>query len=217
VVDYGSGNLRSVCKALDAVGARTRLIDAPAQLGEIDAVVVPGVGAFGDCARNLRATGLWEPLREWIAADRPYLGICLGYQLLFEGSEETPGVPGLGVLPGFVRRFPSGPLKVPHMGWNTLALRSPADALFQGLPADPSVYFVHSYHPVPADDSLVTATCDYGAGFAASVARGALKAVQFHPEKSQANGLAILRNFLASVAPSSISHLPSPDVVVSRH
>lgn len=217
VVNYGSGNLRSVCKALDAVGAHTRLIDAPDQLAEIDAVVVPGVGAFGDCARNLRATGLWEPLREWIAADRPYLGICLGYQLLFEGSEETPGVPGLGVLPGFVRRFPDGPLKVPHMGWNTLTLRTPADALFRGLPADPSVYFVHSYHPVPADESLITATCDYGAGFAASVARGALSAVQFHPEKSQANGLAILRNFVAALPSSPISNLPSSNAPLSSH
>ncbi len=151
IVDYGSGNLRSVSKALDAVGARTRLVPDPSALDEIDAVVVPGVGAFGDCARHLRATGLWEPLREWIAADRPYLGICLGYQLLFESSEETPGVEGLCVLPGVVRRFPPGALKVPHMGWNTLALRQPDDRLYAALPDSPSVYFVHSFFPVPAD------------------------------------------------------------------
>lgn len=199
IVDYGSGNLRSVSKALDAVGARTRMVSAPAGLDELDAVVVPGVGAFGDCARNLRATGLWEPLREWIAQDRPSLGICLGYQLLFESSEESPGIEGLGVLPGVVRRFPAGELKVPHMGWNTLAVRQPGDRLYEGLPPSPSVYFVHSYFPAPADWSAVSATCDYGGAFAASVTRGALSAVQFHPEKSQHVGLAILRNFVLSL------------------
>ncbi len=219
IVDYGSGNLRSVTKALDAVGARTQLVASPDALGAIDAIIVPGVGSFGDCARNLRATGLWEPLREWIAADRPYLGICLGYQLLFESSEETPGIAGLGALPGIVKKFPAGPLKVPHMGWNTLTLNSPDDRLYRHLPAEPSVYFVHSYHPVPADASLVTATCEYGAGFAASVSHGALSAVQFHPEKSQATGLAILRNFVASVNPiqNSKSEIQNGDVVVARH
>ena len=199
IVDYGSGNLRSVSKALDAVGACTRLVSTPDTLGEIDAVVVPGVGAFGDCARHLRATGLWEPLREWIAADRPYLGICLGYQLLFESSEETPGVEGLGVLPGRVRKFPVGALKVPHMGWNTLDVRKPEDRLYSALPSAPSVYFVHSFFPVPADPSIISATCDYAGDFAASVSRGALSAVQFHPEKSQRNGLAILKNFVTSI------------------
>ncbi|MDD5199924.1 MAG: imidazole glycerol phosphate synthase subunit HisH [Terrimicrobiaceae bacterium] len=206
IIDYGSGNLRSVSKALDVAGARTRFVSTPDAIDQIGAVVVPGVGAFGDCARNLRATGLWDPLREWIAADRPYLGICLGYQLLFESSEESPGVPGLGALPGVVRRFPSGPLKVPHMGWNPLHIVQPADRLYRGLPAAPSVYFVHSYFPVPADSSLVTATCDYAGSFAASITRGALSAVQFHPEKSQAVGLAILRNFVASIDALAASH-----------
>jgi imidazole glycerol-phosphate synthase subunit HisH len=196
IIDYGSGNLRSVSKALDAVGAHSRLVSTHNALDEIDAVVVPGVGAFGDCARHLRATGLWEPLREWIAQDRPYLGICLGYQLLFESSEESPGVEGLRVLPGVVRRFSTTTLKVPHMGWNTLDIRQPDDRLYAGLDATPSLYFVHSYFPAPDDDSLVTATCDYAGNFAASVSRGALSAVQFHPEKSQRNGLAILRNFV---------------------
>jgi imidazole glycerol phosphate synthase, glutamine amidotransferase subunit len=219
VVDYGSGNLRSVCKALEAVGARVHLFSSPEDLERIDAVVVPGVGAFGDCARNLRATGLWEPLREWIAADRPYLGICLGYQLLFESSEETPGVEGLGALAGTVRRFPNDGLKVPHIGWNRLRLREPVDRLYTGLPEDPSVYFVHSFHPVPADDSIVSATCEYGAPFAASVTRGNLSAVQFHPEKSQRNGLAILRNFVASVSSTGISTSTpeSPDAVAASH
>jgi glutamine amidotransferase len=206
IVDYGSGNLRSVSKALDAVGARTRLVSSPAALDEIDAVVVPGVGAFGDCARHLRATGLWEPLREWIASDRPYLGICLGYQLLFESSEETPGVEGLGALPGIVRRFPSGDFKVPHMGWNTLDIRRSDDRLYAGLPASPSVYFVHSYFPVPSDPSLITATCNYAGAFAASVSRGALSAVQFHPEKSQRTGLAILKNFVISIDAIAACH-----------
>ncbi|MEI6277904.1 MAG: imidazole glycerol phosphate synthase subunit HisH [Verrucomicrobiae bacterium] len=194
VVDYGSGNLRSVCKALEASGARSSLVNDPAGLAGLDAVVVPGVGSFGDCAANLRATGLWGPLREWIAAGRPYLGICLGYQLLFESSEESPGVEGLGVIPGRVVRFSGQGHKVPHMGWNTLSgLRGP---LYSGLPEEMAVYFVHSYYPVPGDPALASATCEYGAPFAASLSRGSLHATQFHPEKSQAAGLAILRNFL---------------------
>ncbi|MFZ4774302.1 MAG: imidazole glycerol phosphate synthase subunit HisH [Terrimicrobiaceae bacterium] len=197
VVDYGSGNLRSVCKALEAAGAVTTLVSEASQLGSLDAVVVPGVGSFGDCASNLRATGLWEPLRDWIKADRPYLGICLGYQLLFDSSEESPDVEGLGVLPGTVVRFSDEKLKVPHMGWNTLSgMRGP---LFQGLPEETSFYFVHSYYPVPADPSLAASICEYGIPFAASISRGALHATQFHPEKSQAAGLAVLRNFLTTL------------------
>jgi len=198
VVDYGSGNLRSVCKALEAVGSRTALLTSPSGLDQVDALVVPGVGAFGDCAANLQGTGLWEPLREWIAAGRPYLGRCLGYQLLFEASEESPGVEGLGVLPGRVVRFSGeGGRKVPQMGWNTLSgLLGP---LYDGIPEETSVYFVHSFFPEPADPSLSSATCDYGRPFAASVSRGALHATQFHPEKSQAAGLAILANFLKTL------------------
>ncbi len=195
MVDYGSGNLRSVCKALETAGSRSVLLTGPSELGDMDALVVPGVGAFGDCAANLRSTGLWEPLRDWIAAGRPYLGICLGYQLLFESSEESPGVEGLGVLPGRVIRFPSEcGLKVPQMGWNTLS--SLRGQLYAGIPEETSVYFVHSFFPDPADPALCSATCDYGRPFAASVSRGPLHATQFHPEKSQAAGLAILRNFL---------------------
>jgi glutamine amidotransferase len=197
LVDYGSGNLRSVGKALEAAGATVPLIRSAAELETLDAVVVPGVGSFGDCARNLRSTGLWEPIKDWIRAGKPYLGICLGYQLLFESSEESPGVEGLGVLPGSVVRFPAGPLKVPHMGWNTL--EAPRGPLYQGLGEAPSFYFVHSFHPVPADSAVVSATCVYGASFAASVSAGSLHAVQFHPEKSQAAGLALLRSFLATL------------------
>lgn len=197
VVDYGSGNLRSVCKALEACGAATSLVTGASQLGGLDAVVVPGVGSFGDCAANLRATGLWDPLREWIDSGRPYLGICLGYQLLFDSSEESPGVNGLGVLPGTVIRFSDPGLKVPHMGWNSLSgMRGP---LFQGLPEDTSFYFVHSYFPVPGDSTTVSSTCDYGSPFAASISQGALHATQFHPEKSQEAGLAVLGNFLSTL------------------
>ena len=198
VVDYGSGNLRSVCKALEAVGASVSLVTEAAQLNRFDAVVVPGVGAFGDCADNLRASGLWEPLREWIQAARPYLGMCLGYQLLFESSEESPGRKGLGLLPGRVVRFRGEKLKVPHIGWNTL--RETHGPIYKSLAVDPYFYFVHSYFPVPADDNIISARCDYGGSFAASISHGSLHGTQFHPEKSQSSGLTLLKNFLETLA-----------------
>ena len=197
VIDYGSGNLRSVCKALEAAGSTPTLVTEPSGLAALDAIVVPGVGAFAHCAENLRATGLWNPVREWALSGRPYLGICLGYQLLFESSEESPGVEGLGVLKGRVVRFPDAALKVPHMGWNTLSKTS--GPLYKGLSGDVSMYFVHSYYPAPADSSVVSAWSDYGLSFAAGVSSGALHAVQFHPEKSQSAGLALLRNFLSTL------------------
>jgi imidazole glycerol-phosphate synthase subunit HisH len=197
VVDYGSGNLRSVCKALEAVGANVALVTNAAQLDPLDALVVPGVGAFGDCAQNLRRSGLWEPLVDWLKAGRPYLGICLGYQLLFESSEESPDCPGLGFLSGRVVRFHGEKLKVPHIGWNVL--RNPRGPIYQSLPATPYFYFVHSYFPVPASDEIVSARCEYGGSFAASVSTGNLHATQFHPEKSQAAGLTLLKNFLATL------------------
>ena len=197
VVDYGSGNLRSVCKALEASGAAPLLVSRADDLKKLDALVVPGVGAFAQCASSLRASGMWEPVRDWASSGKPYLGICLGYQLLFESSEESPGVEGLGVLKGRVVRFPATALKVPHMGWNPLQQSS--GPLYTGFPPEVSMYFVHSYYPVPADPALVSASCEYGLRFAASVSSGALHAVQFHPEKSQAAGLALLRNFLATL------------------
>jgi len=197
VIDYGSGNLRSVCKALEAAGSAPNLVTGPSGLHGLDAIVVPGVGAFAHCAENLRATGLWNPVRDWALSGRPYLGICLGYQLLFESSEESPGVEGLGVLKGRVLRFPDVGLKVPHMGWNTLSNTS--GPLYKSLSGEVSMYFVHSYYPAPADASLVSAWCHYGLSFAAGVSSGALHAVQFHPEKSQAAGLALLRNFLSTL------------------
>jgi imidazole glycerol-phosphate synthase subunit HisH len=197
VIDYGSGNLRSVTKSLEAAGAAPTLITSTGQLDALDAVVVPGQGAFRDCARNLRASGMWDALSEWIRADRPYLGICLGYQLLFESSEESPGTKGLGIFAGHVTKFTDTKLKIPHMGWNELTeTRGP---LFQGMGALPHFYFVHSYFPAPEDAALVSAYCDYGGKFAASISRGAVHATQFHPEKSQDSGQALLRNFLSSL------------------
>ncbi len=195
VVDYGSGNLRSVCKALEAAGTAPRLVTSASEFSTLDAVVVPGQGAFGDCASNLDASGMRGALVDWIRADRAYLGICLGYQLLFDRSEESPDSHGLGIFPGRVVRFPSDAgLKIPHMGWNTLSgHRGP---LFATLPTDLSFYFVHSYFPAPDDDTLVSAWCEYGGRFAASISIGNIHATQFHPEKSQAAGRALLRNFL---------------------
>ena len=173
-----------------ALCGRRRILDG------VRALVLPGVGAFGDCVQNLKKQGLWETLREWLGAGKPFLGICLGYQILFESSEETPGEEGLGFFPGVVRRFGAKGLKVPHMGWNTLELNSPRHLLWEGLPDDPYVFFVHSYFPVPDDSRIVTSRATYGETFAASVASGNIAAMQFHPEKSQATGLAILRNFV---------------------
>ncbi len=196
VIDYGSGNLRSVEKALQQAGADIMRCGSPEGLEECAAIVLPGVGSFGDCARSLHERGLTEPLRAWLAADRPYLGICLGYQILFEGSEESPGVEGLGHWRGPVVRFPAQPgLKVPHMGWNSLE-RGVPEALFDGLVEPVHVYFVHSYFPAPVDDSIVTARCSHGVRFAAAAGRGRVRGVQFHPEKSQATGLRMLENFV---------------------
>lgn len=203
LLDYDAGNLRSVARALETTGARVEITAAPDALDGFDALVLPGQGHFGDCAAKLAARGLWQPVKEWLAAGRPFLGICVGYQLLFEGSEEAPGVPGLGWSPGMNRRFAPGPgVKVPHMGWNTLRLVQADCALWRGLPADPSVYFCHSYFPSPTDPTLAAAVVDYGGGapFAAALARGNVAAVQFHPEKSQNVGLAVLRNFVAGLA-----------------
>lgn len=198
LIDYGSGNLRSVSKALEREGADVKLVDTPAGLEAANAMVLPGVGAFGDCVRNLRERQLWEPIHEWLSSGRPFLGICLGYQLLFESSEETPGVSGFGYFKGTVRRFQDETLKIPHMGWNSLDRNQ--HVLWKGLPEKPYVFFVHSYYPVPEDESIITSRTTYGETFAASVARDNVAAVQFHPEKSQDIGLTILRNFIQTIS-----------------
>ena len=199
LIDYGSGNLRSVGKALDKIGARVEWLAAPDRIDAMDGIVLPGVGAFGDCAEQLQRRGLWDPLSNWLQAERPFLGICLGYQLLFESSEETPGVAGFGRFPGAVRRFDTPGLKVPQIGWNALHLTKPAARLWRGLEDGSHVYFVHSYYPEPEEPGIVAATTDYGVPFAAAIEQGPTMGVQFHPEKSQEIGLAMLRNFAASV------------------
>jgi glutamine amidotransferase len=203
VIDTGICNLRSVTKALEAVGARPRVVRSPADLAGAAArgLVLPGVGALRDCVASLRQSGLADEVRHWIAAERPFLGVCLGMQALFERSEEG-GVDGLGVYPGVVRRFVRpAEVKIPHMGWNTIRFLQPGSPLATGLSAgDDAFYFVHSYHCVPADPALVLADCDYAGRFCAAVARGRCFATQFHPEKSQAKGLRIYANFAAVAA-----------------
>ncbi|MEA3207759.1 MAG: imidazole glycerol-phosphate synthase subunit HisH [Chthoniobacter sp.] len=199
LIDYGSGNIRSVINALRREQADVELVSDPARLADAAAIVLPGVGAFGDCVRGLQGRGLWDPLAAWLAADKPFLGICVGYQMLFESSEESPGVRGFGFFEGRVKRFRTPGLKVPQIGWNQLDLLDRSHRLWRGLPAQPHVYFVHSYFPEPTDPAVVTARCTYGEPFAAAAARGRVAAVQFHPEKSQEVGLGILRNFVASV------------------
>jgi glutamine amidotransferase len=200
VVDYGRGNLGSVRKALAEFSAEVVVTDDPGTVARAGALVVPGDGAFADAMGSLERLGLTEPIRAHIAAGRPYLGICLGYQLLFTESEEFGHAKGLDVLPGVVRRFPAGlaALKVPHMGWNRL-WHDGTLPLLAGIPAGAYFYFVHSYYPEPsgvsAVDGLQTASCEYGIRFPALIARGQLYGTQFHPEKSQRWGLQLLANF----------------------
>ena len=194
VLDYGIGNLRSAEKALQHLGAPAVLTADAGDARRATGVVLPGVGAFGRCMEELRACGLEEVARDAVGEGKPFLGICVGMQMLFEASDETPGVPGIGLLGGAVRRLPPG-LRTPHMGWNDLEIRS-GSALLAGLPERPYVYFVHSYAPVPDDPDVVAATTDYGGPVVAAVEQGPLWATQFHPEKSGANGLAVLANFV---------------------
>jgi imidazole glycerol phosphate synthase glutamine amidotransferase subunit len=198
LIDYGAGNLRSVANALQALGVEPRISGGPADMADATHLILPGVGSFGDCMAELATRGLIGPIREWVLAGRPYLGICLGYQVLFEDSEESPGLPGLGLVRGTVRRFADRPgLKIPHMGWNSVVPRRPETGTWAGLGKQPYFYYVHSYFPVPADDAVVAADTDYaGQGFAAAIEQGRLLACQFHPEKSQDAGQRLLRNFL---------------------
>ena len=197
IIDYDAGNIRSVEKAVRYLGKEVTVTSEPEEILAADRVILPGVGAFGDAMKRLHAMGLVEVIRQ--AADRgtPFLGICLGLQLLFEKSEESPGVPGLGLLQGEILRLPEHPgLKVPHIGWNSLKYPNPG-WLFRGIPEDSYVYFVHSYYLKAQDEGIVTATTEYGTLVHASVESGNLFACQFHPEKSSETGLTILENFLS--------------------
>jgi len=200
VVDYDMGNLHSVCKGLENVGAVPKITDSPAVIEQADAVVLPGVGSFDPAMQNLRSRNLIEPITSAIASGKPFLGICLGLQILFESSEE--GVePGLGVIAGKVRRFRSEPgLTIPHMGWNQLEFAQPNLPLWEGLPSDPWVYFVHSYYVDPVDLQVRSAMVTHGSqNVTAAIAKDNLMAVQFHPEKSSTTGLQMLSNFVSLV------------------
>lgn len=205
ILDYGMGNLGSVANALARLGAASRLVSEPSELSRCSALILPGVGAFGDCMRNLAAHDFIGPVRDWILSDRPLLGICLGLQILALSSDESPGVSGLGLLPVPCRRFPPAPpLKIPLIGWAPLAFPTPESPhpLFNGIPASTHFYFVHSYHlPSPADDPAIApyaiALARHTTAYTAAVAFRRAAAVQFHPEKSQAAGLRLLQNFLS--------------------
>ena len=196
IIDYGMGNLGSVRNACRFLNIPAQVIGTPQEMRACRGVILPGVGAFGDCMAHLEAHGFADAVRGWIGEGRPFLGICVGMQALFDESEESPGVRGLGVLPGVVRRFALGPeWKVPQMGWNRVAWQRPDCPLFAGVPDRSHFYFVHSFYPDPADPSVVAGRTEYGVEYASAVWRDRLLAVQFHPEKSQAAGLQMLRNF----------------------
>ncbi|MEY4086630.1 MAG: hypothetical protein RLZZ405_818 [Verrucomicrobiota bacterium] len=196
VIDYGMGNLRSVSRAMVAAGADAFLAATPQAAAEAEAVVFPGQGAMADCMDCIRRNDFQVFIKDWIAADRPFLGVCMGLQVLFERSEEAE-VPGLGVFPGVVTRFPSRPgLRIPHMGWNEAIFRE-AGPLTAGLNvAGEPFYFVHSYRVVATEPSLIWCETDYAGRFVSGVRRGRVLATQFHPEKSQVKGLQLYRNFL---------------------
>ena len=195
IVDYGMGNLRSVTNAFRTLGADIAVTRDPEVMRKSHALVVPGVGAFGKCIENLDRFGLIEVIKEQISDGKPYLGICLGMQILLESSEEAPGVDGLGVVKGRVVRF-QGSMKIPHMGWNNAKIVKP-QSIFESIPDGSYFYFVHSYYPDPVEDVAATIT-DYGVSFVSSLQKGNVFASQFHPEKSQAVGLRLLRNFVKS-------------------
>ena len=200
VIDYDMGNLHSACKGLEQAGAQTVVSDRPHDLERADAVVLPGVGAFDPAMQHLRSRDLVPVIKDILASGKPFLGICLGLQILFDGSEEG-NEPGLGIIPGMVKRFHSEPgLTIPHMGWNQLVFTQPHRPLWQQLPPEPWAYFVHSYYVDPVDPQVQAATVTHGTQtVTAAIAKDNLMAVQFHPEKSATTGLQILANFVQQV------------------
>ena len=194
LLDYGAGNVRSVINAIERLGEKVRLVENPEDLRGAEKLVFPGVGHFGNMMWILREKQLLDPLRAYLASGRPFLGICLGLQALFEFSEEAPGVPGLGIFKGAVRRFAID-LAVPHIGWNGVQVRQPSPFL-RGIRGDEKFYFVHSFHVVPEDEAIVLTLTDYGRRFVSAVQQDHIVATQFHPEKSGAAGLRLLENFL---------------------
>lgn len=195
LIDYNMGNLLSVSKALESVGGDLRLVDRAEELKSFDALVVPGVGNFGDGMEHLRSRGFEPAILEAIAAGKPVMGICLGMQMMLESSEEAPGVSGLGVFKGKVVRFPECNEKVPHMGWNSVKKRH-TNSMMAGIPDDSYFYFVHSYYAAPENKACIVGSSDYIVDFAAIVGNDNVFATQFHPEKSQKYGLKMLENFV---------------------
>jgi len=194
VVDYGAGNIRSVTKALENLGAQTKVSDNGKDVLAADKIVLPGVGAFGKAVDGLNALDLMDSLREVIQKDKPFLGICLGFQLFFPESEENPGSQGLDVVDGMVKRFKPG-LKVPHLGWNRIMQKGDSP-LWKGIPDESFFYFAHSYFNDPKDKNMISGTTEYGIEFVSAVVKGNLFGLQFHPEKSQKWGLHLLKNFI---------------------
>ncbi len=198
IIDYGGGNLRSVANALRSLDQNPVIVADAGEVADVTHLILPGQGAFGDTMERLENRGLVSLLKDWIAADRPYFGICVGYQILFDSSEEAPGVQGLGVVPGGVTRFADEPgLKIPHMGWNSALATRGETKVWHSLGSEPYFYYVHSYFPKPTDAAAVVAETTYGTQkFAGAVEQGNLFACQFHPEKSQVAGIRLIQNFL---------------------
>ncbi len=199
IVDYGVGNLYSVEKAFAKFSDDVKLTTNPDDVDAADKVVLPGVGAFGDCMKNFESSGLMPAVLKAVKDGKPLLGICVGEQIMFEGSEESPGVKGLGIFKGMVRKINAPGLKIPHMGWNSLENMHTQQIdidIFKNLKTEPYVYFVHSYQAKPQDESIILATSDYGETITAAVGKGNVMATQFHPEKSGEIGLTIIKNFV---------------------
>ena len=197
LLDYGAGNVRSVQKALTAAGGDVLLVPSPELVKQADAVVLPGVGAFDDCINAMQQQELFEAAREFVFTGKPFLGICVGYQALFENSEEFNScAAGLGVFEGSVVRFPDTEVKVPQIGWNEVHVTQPNCPILQGIESGSHFYFVHSYYPKPKDESIVATRTEYGVNFTSAVWRDNVFATQFHPEKSQKFGLQLLTNFV---------------------
>ena len=199
VIDYGAGNLRSVCNSLKKLSVDCHVVKAPSDLNKIQTMIFPGVGSFGDSSDQLKKQSLFEPIREWIITDRPFLGICIGFQMLFDSSEESPGSEGLGIIPGKVIKFSEQKnLKVPHMGWNEVQIKNLDDPVWQKIDDLTHFYFVHSYFPKPDNPEVSSSTTGYGVDFTSSIRFGNIFGTQFHPEKSQKSGLRLIENFLKS-------------------
>lgn len=194
IIDYGMGNVRSVSKALEHLGFKAVLTKDPAIISNASSIIVPGVGAFADCIKNLNKYNLIPAIKDFILSGKPYLGLCLGMHILLDESEEAPGVPGLNLIHGKVKKFSPG-LKIPHMGWNKINIQENNNPIFKNIPNETYAYFVHSYYVEPQHKDVIATTTDYGITFCSSIRKDNIYATQFHPEKSQTRGLEMLKNF----------------------